>query len=330
MRKVLNAVLASGCVLMSGQVMAQNGSVWADTKVVTIIVPYPPGTEPDILARDLSQKLAAKTAMNVIVDNKPGANTIIGTSQLIRSKADGSTLLMVDSAALAANALLYKDIPYDWKKDLKVVAEIARIDLFLSVGNQFKDKDFAQFVEYAKANPGKVNVGTGGYGHINHLGMAMLAKELGINFTYVPYKGVSPAINGTIAGEVGAVMTGALAINSHMKAGLIKPLVGSGSARNKLLADVPVAAEVNVSGMAIPSTVFSLVASAKMDDKLVNDINQTVRQELRDPAFVKQYEDRGVELRDTTPAQGQQYIADLQASFEKIMEDIGVSDQAAK
>lgn len=323
MSKAARLVMVSGLVMMSGQVQVlASEESWVDTKVVTIIVPYPPGTEPDILARDLGQRLAAKTSKNVVVDNKPGANTIIGTSQLARSKADGSTLLMVDSAALASNPFLYKDIPYDWSKDLKVVAEVARIDLFLSVGQQFKGKDFADFVDYARANPGKINVGTGGYGHINHLGMAMLAKELGITFTYVPYKGVSPAINGTISGEVDAVMSGALAISSHVKAGLLKPLVAGGESRSGILDNVPVASEMKFSGTAIPSTVFSLVGPGKMDDKLVAKINHAVRDELREPEFKKLYESRGVELLDTTPEQGKQYITNLQASLKEIISDI--------
>ena len=318
----------STCTFIAMNIANAEIKKWPRSNLVNIVVPYPPGTEPDILARDLGQRLNKITGANFVIENKPGANTIIGTSHVVRSKGDGNTLLMIDSAALASNPLLYKDVPYDWKKDLKIAAEVGKVQLVVGASKRFEaHKDFTSLIKYAQKNPGKVNVGTGGRGHINHLGMAMLAKAANLELTYVPYKGVSPAVNALLSGEVDVVMAGALALGPNVKSGNITALVTGGEKRNQFLPQVPTVKELGYPLSAIPSTVFTLVAPGKTEDQLVESINRTINQVTEDAGFRRQYESRGMELLNTSPAHAKKYVSNLQDNFQTIISDLGLKQE---
>lgn len=291
---------------------------------VRIVVPYPPGTEPDVLARDLGNALSAQTGKTFIVENKPGANSIIGTEAVAKADGDGGTLLMVDRLAVVTNPQLYSKLPYQWEKDLKPVSDLAGVKLFLGVREGLPVKNFKEFIQYAKDHPKKINVGTGGNGHVNHIGMEMLAQAHGLSFTYIPYKGVGPAVMGLLSGDVDVVLAGGLALESHIKAGKVKALVVGASQRQSFMPDVPTLVEAGGKEGTIPSTVFALLAPSKVPDAVVQQISSAVSKVMDTPHVRGTYAVRGVTISTTQPDQTMNLMKAEAAKYENIIRKAGI------
>ena len=308
------AALGAGCAF---------AQAWPPA-TVRIVVPYPPGTEPDVLARDLGNALARQTGKVFVVDNKPGANSIIGTEVVAKSEGDGATLLMVDRLAIVTNPQLYSKMPYKWEETLKPVSDLAGVHLFLGVREGLPVKTFAEFIAYARANPKKVNVGTGGNGHVTHIGMEMLAQAHGVSFTYVPYKGVAPGIAGLVGGEVDAMMSGGLVMQPHARSGKVKALVLGHTARANFLPDVPTLAEAGGKAGSIPSTVFALFTSAKVPDAVLAQMNRAVVTAMSSPELRANYAARGLEVGTTRPEETLALMKREAAAYEKIIRDAGI------
>ena len=303
--------------LSAGTVFAQS---WPPA-TVRIVVPYPPGTEPDVLARDLGNALSRQTGKTFVVDNKPGANSIVGTDAVVKAESDGSTLLMVDRLAVVTNPQLYSKLPYQWETALKPVSDLGGVNLFLGVRDGLPVKNLMEFIQYAKANPKKINVGTGGNGHVNHIGMEMLAQAHGLTFTYVPYKGVGPAVLGLLTGEVDVVMAGGLALQPHMKSGKVKGLVVGDSKRASFLPEIPTVVEAGGKEGSIPSTVFALFAPAKVSDAVVNQISEAVAKAMDNALVRGTYAVRGVDIVTTKPEQTFSLMKKEAIKYEKIIRD---------
>ncbi|PND35133.1 ABC transporter substrate-binding protein [Achromobacter pulmonis] len=320
-RCCLQAVLWASLALTSAGPAAAQG--WpSDT--VKIVVPYPPGTEPDVLARDLGNRLFKQSGQTVIVENRPGANAIIGSDYVARAAADGNTLLMIDRLALETNPFLYAKVPYRWQEDFKPVTDLGQVQLYVAVSDAFPAKTYREFIDYARANPQRINVGTGGQGHVNHLGMAMLARAEGVQFTYVPFKGVAPAMTAVMAGDVDSVMAGGLAVAEQYKAGKIRVLVAGSPQRAAMMPDVPTLEEAGGKPGSIPSTVFSLFVPGKTPDALVARINQVVTAVTAEPDFRKTYEARGLQVLGSTPQATLEAMKAEAARYQALIEAAGI------
>jgi len=291
---------------------------------VRIVVPYPPGTEPDVLARDLGNFLSKQTGKAFVVENRPGANSIIGTEVVSKGDADGSTLLMVDRLAVVTNPVLYAKLPYQWESDLKPVSDLAGVSLFIGVREDLPVKNFAEFLQYAKSTPGGVNVGTGGNGHVNHIGMEMLKQAHGLNFSYVPYRGVSPAVLGLLSGEVGVVMAGGMVMQAHAKTGKVRLLVMGDTQRAMYLPDVPTLAEAGGKAGSIPSTVFALFAPSKVPDAIVSEISQAVAKAMNSQQVKANYAVRGMDVATTSPQQTLTLMKQDSVRYGKIIREAGI------
>lgn len=313
------------CVLLfsAGAVLAQS---WPPA-TVHIVVPYPPGTEPDVLARDLGNELATQTGRSFVVENKPGANSMVGTGAVIRAGADGSTLLMVDRLAVVTNPKLYLNMPYAWERDLKPVSDLAGVNLFVGVRAGLPIKTFGDLVAYAKANPKKLNVGTGGIGHVNHIGMEMLSQAHGLSFSYVPYRGLSPAIMGLLTEEVDVVMGGGLPFVPHVETGKVRLLAVGADKRAGFLPDVPTITEAGGQGDSIPATVFALFAPGSVPDAVVAQINAAVVKAMDNPQIRESFAARGLAVSTSRP---EVMLATMKADtlrYEKIIRDAGIKAQ---
>lgn len=308
-------IAALGCVAAMGGAPAN--AQWPAGQV-RIVVPYPPGTEPDVMARDIGQRLSHNGNV-VVIENRPGANGMIGTAAVAKAAADGHTLLMIDRLALVTNPMLYSTLPYDPKTDIKPVAEVGKINLLVAVRQNFPGATYKDFVAYSKTAPGKTNVGTGGNGHVNHLGMEMLAQSENIQFSYVPYKGVAPAINALLAGEVDAVMAGGLVMSQHAGGGRIKVLAVGDTTRSAFLPEVPTLGEAGGKPGAIPSTVFMLAAPGKTPASVLDQANAAINKVLADPELQGSYRKRGVELLNSTPASSQDGIQRETVVYDALM-----------
>ncbi len=323
MKILPSVILATGLFACAAAAVQAQAPAWP-ASTVRIIVPYPPGTEPDVLARDLGNELGKQTGKTFVVENKPGANSILGTDVVAKADGDGGTMLMVDRLAIVTNPQLYKQMPYRWEESLRPVSDLAGVNLFLSVREDFPARTYAEFIQYAKANPGKINVGTGGNGHVNHIAAAMIAQAQGVQFTYVPYKGVGPAVAGLLSREIDATLSGGLVVQGHAKTGKLRVLAVGDNKRASFLPDVPTIVEAGGVEGSIPSTVFALIAPARTPDALVNHISQSVAKAIADPALMAKYNGRGLNVAPTRPADTLALMKKDAAQYEKVIREAGI------
>jgi len=290
---------------------------------VRIVVPYPPGAEPDVIARDIANQLSRISGKPVVVDNKPGANSIIGTDVVAKGDGDGSLLLMVDRLAVVTNPMLYTRLPYNWEQHLKPVTDMGRVNLFLAASPGLPVKSLRELVAYAKANPKAVNAGIAGNGHVNHIGMEMLAQSEGVSFTYVPYKGMAPNITGFLGDEVGVMMAGGLVMQQMSKTKPIKILAIGDDKRAAYLPDVPSIVEAGGKSGSIPSTVFSFFAPGKTPDAVVQQMNRAIAN-VTTAEFKKTYGERGVVIATNTPEEMLSNMKREGVKYEKIIRDLNI------
>lgn len=319
-------MLKARCFLLCAALLGAGAAVaqsWPPESV-RIIVPYPPGSEPDVISRELGTTLGQQTGKTFIVDNRPGANSIIGTTELVNAGGDGNVLMVVDRLAVVTNPALYSKLPYKWEDALKPVSDLSRVDLFIAVRDGFPAKNYAELLKYAKDHPGKVNVGTGGIGHVNHIGMAMVAQAHGLNFTYVPYKGVVPALQAVLTGEVDVVMAGGFVLKPQHEAKRIRVLVTGAEKRSAVLPDVPTPAEAGGVAGSIPSTVFAMFAPAKVPDAVVSQVNAAVLKAVGEPATKASFASRGMDVAPTAPRQTLELMKKESASYDRTIRGAGI------
>lgn len=285
---------------------------------VTIVVPYPPGSAPDFLARLIAHKIAGPLGRTVIVDNRPGANAIIGSDFVSKAKPDGTTLLLVDRMTVVANPLLYAKMPYD-AKALQGVSDIARVNLALSVGANAPYQNWAEFIAYAKANPEKVSIGSGGPGSVHHLSLELLRKATGAQFVHVPYKGITPAVQDALSGLLSGVISGPEVIRPHVAAGKLKVLAVGGDQRSALFPQTPTMRELGITTPVLLPTTFTLFAPPSTPDAAMAPFSAALRKVLQQPDVVAQLAELGV---SPTPSSPQEIKAGLAALSTQITEVI--------
>jgi tripartite-type tricarboxylate transporter receptor subunit TctC len=248
---------------------------------IKLVVPYPPGTGPDIMARLLTEKLAKELPASYVVDNKPGVNGSLGTEAVVRGPADGYSFLLVDRLTVSVNPLLYK-LSYDPRKDLVPVSNVADVSLYLVVSSALPVTDFRSFVGYLKANPGKVAFGSGGVGSIMHLNMVLLQDGTGTAMLHVPYKAFAEVIPAMLSGDVAASSGGVEALQQHVAAGKLKLLAVGAPARTENEPGVPTIREAAGDDLLI-STSYALLARSGTPADVLARMNAALRKVLADP-----------------------------------------------
>jgi len=208
-----------------------------------LIIGYAPGGSTDIVGRIIAAKLAESLGKPVIVDNKPGASGAIGSAELVRAAPDGYTLIVHIVTTAVIGPLLQKDLPFNAAKDFQPVAMIAKLPNVMIVNKDVPAKNLREFINWAKANPGKVNYGTGGYGSVQHLSGELMNKMAGIDMVHVPYKGAAPAIQDLMAGNISAVFDNITGTIGPIRAGSVRALGVTTEQRVSVLPDVPTIAE---------------------------------------------------------------------------------------
>jgi tripartite-type tricarboxylate transporter receptor subunit TctC len=206
---------------------------------VTIIVPFTPAGSTDILARMAALAWEQRFGKSFVVDNRPGAGQQIGVNAVAKAAPDGYTLLMATSSAMAVNPTLYKKIAYDPVKDFQPIAMMAHLPFILVVNNDLPVKSLAEFIAYAKANPGKLSYGSGGVGASHHLYGELFKSLTGIQMTHVPYKGTVPALNDVIAGHIQVLFSDAPPALPQIKGGKVRALGVTTAKRIATAPDIP-------------------------------------------------------------------------------------------
>jgi tripartite-type tricarboxylate transporter receptor subunit TctC len=242
-------------ILVVAAALTINSFTMAQTypnKPVTLVVPFAPGGTVDLMARLIAERLTVHLKQPVIVDNRAGAGGVIGTGYVARASADGYTLLM-GTQGQVMQPLLYKKLNFDSNKDLQTVATFASVPNVLAVSLNTPAKSMSEFVAYAKAHPGALNMGSSGIGSINHLVGAIFEDRANVKLTHVPYKGAAPATADLQSGQINALFVNLPNVYPLVKAGKIKLLGVAAEKRYAAIPDVPTFSEGGVKGVVLDS-----------------------------------------------------------------------------
>ncbi|MEO8297254.1 MAG: tripartite tricarboxylate transporter substrate binding protein [Burkholderiales bacterium] len=317
-RTLVRAALASLAFLScTGPGWAQSAD-WP-SRPVRIVVPYPPGTGPDIMARLVTDKLAKELPTTFVVENKPGVNGSIGSELVARAPADGYTFLLVDRLTVSVNPLLYK-LNYDPRKDLAPISNIADVSLYLVVSSALPVTDYRSFIGYVKSNPGKVAFGSGGVGSIMHLNMVLLQDGTGTSMLHVPYKAFAEVIPAMLSGEIGASSGGVEALQAHVAAGKMKLLAVGSPTRTEAEPGVPTIREVAGDDL-LMSTSYVLLGRTGTPPEIVAKLGAALKRALNDPEIRSSATKRGLKAYATTPEELEKVISSDSARVGKLIRD---------
>jgi len=283
MRNIAFMVLIGFCSLSSPAFAAED----YPSRPIHLVVPYPAGGTADVMARALGQGLTASLGQPVVVDSRPGADTIIGAETVAHSAPDGYTLLFATDSTLATNSLLHKQLPYDEQKDFAPITEVGEQNFVLVVSPSVPATTLEEFIALAKARPGTLNYGSFGRGSQPHLAMELFAHLAGISLVHVPSKGVSGLLNDLMSGTVQAGFVGVSGANL-INDGKVRGLAVDGISRSPLFSQVPTFAEKGYPQMYARAW-WGIVATTGTPQAILDKLNIELNRMLNDPQFQQKY-----------------------------------------
>lgn len=295
------AVLLSAGVTTTVQAQAQ----WP-SKPIRFVVPYPPGGPLDTIARVLAEQVKVSLGQPVVVENKPGAGGNIGVDLIAKAQPDGYTLVMGAVATHAINPWLFSKIPYDAVKDFAPVALVASVPNVLVVNKEFADKNnirtMADLVAYAKANPGKLNYGSGGSGSAGHLAGELLGARAQVKIVHIPYQGAAPAKLALLSGQSDFMFDNLASAAPLIKEGKVVALAVTTTARSAMLPDVPTVEQAGIKPFDI-GTWFGVFATAGTPAPVLTKLHTAYAQALADPEIAKRLAEMGSNAKPLSSAQ---------------------------
>ena len=291
------------------------------TRPVKWVVGYPPGGATDIIARLIGQRLSERLGQQFIIENKPGAGNNIATESVVNAEPDGYTVLLINPANFI-NATLYTNLKFNVVRDIAPIAAFNRVPNVLTVNNDVPAKTVAEFIAYVKANPGKVNMASSGNGTSVHLSGEMFMMMTGTKMQHVPYRGAAPAITDLLGGQVQLIFDNMPSILQHIRAGSLRALGVTTTARSALLPDVQTVAET-VPGYEA-SALFGMGAPKKTPPEIIEKLNKEINAVLAEPATRAKLVDLGGEPLIGTPAAFGKMIAEETDKWEKVVMAAGV------
>lgn len=299
--------------------LAQSG--WP-TKPIRIIVPYPPGGFTDQMARMVQHGLQERLGQTVVIDNKPGANSIIGVDALAKSAPDGYTFAVV-IAAYAANTTLYPKLPYDPRKDLIGVAPMASAPLLAAVPNSAPFSNVTELLAYARAHPGKISFGSSGTGSAAHLTSELLKAVTQTYMVHIPYRGAAPALSDLLGGQIDLLFDGGSALVNAAKAGQLRLIGVTSDKRLPLLPQVPTFIEQGVPGF-VSSSWSAMLAPAGTPPEIVRRMSSELTQVLRSAESRTRLDTMAVFATGGTPQECDAFLAAETVKWGKVIRQAGV------
>jgi tripartite-type tricarboxylate transporter receptor subunit TctC len=291
----LPACLAAIIWLVSGTVGAQTYPV----KPVRMVVPFVPGGNTDIIARIVAPEMSKALGQQLVIENRGGAGSTIGTEVVARAPADGYTLLMV-SAAHVINPAMIKKLPYDSIKDFAPISIVADVPTAFAVHPALPVKNVKEFIALAKAHPGELNYSTAGRGTVGHLSAELLSSMTGIKMVHVAYKGTGQSIIDLVAGHVQLQFSSMPAVINHARAGKLRLLAQTGEKRSAAASDVPTMVESGVKGFVVSSG-FGLLAPAGTPRPVIDRVHGALVKALADPGVRNNLSGQGADPVGNTP-----------------------------
>jgi tripartite-type tricarboxylate transporter receptor subunit TctC len=276
------------------------------SKVVRIVVPYPPGGTVDTVARVIAARLAENLGQQFIVDNRPGANGTIGSASVARSPADGYTLL-VQAPTLVAAPLLMNNVPYDVDKDFTPITQLGAVPLLVTVNPGVPAKNLREFMTAIKAEAKKYVFGTSAVGSPSHLAQEAIKYDGKLDFMIVPYKGTAPALTDAVGGHISAMVDALPSTMPHVKSGKLRAIAVTSAKRIPSLPDVPTVAESGLQGFEMVSW-YGLWGPAKMPTEVVGRIHQETVKALKSEQVAKNLGEQGFMVAGSTPDEFRAYV----------------------
>jgi tripartite-type tricarboxylate transporter receptor subunit TctC len=311
-RHLLRSAVLGGAAALAGPAVGQT----YPSRTIRWVVGYPPGGATDIVARIIGSFLSQDLGQQVIIENRPGAGNNIGTENVVKSPPDGYTLLLVNPAN-AINATLYKKLSFNYLQDTIQVAGVIRVPNVMEVNPAVPAKTVAEFIAYAKANPGKINWATSGNGTSVHLSGELFKMMTGVDLLHVPYRGSAPALTDMLSGRVQVMFDNMPPSLPHIKAGKLRALGVTTAQRSAALPDVPTVGET-VAGYEA-SAFFGVAVPRNTPAAVVERLNRGVNAALKDPKIQSRLADLGGIQIGGSPEDFTRLVTEETAKWEKVI-----------
>lgn len=318
-------ILRSGFLLLAFAAVAayaQEPATGYPAKFVRFIVPYAPGGSSDVLARTLGQKLGEALGQTFVVDNRPGAGSMIGTDIAAKSIPDGYTIILSDMPH-TINPSIHAKVPYDPLRDFSPVTVIGVSPMFLFTHPSLQAQSVKEFIALAKTQPGKIAIASGGTGATTHLMAELLQSNAGIKLTHVPYKGAGPALTDVVAGQVPATFTSMATAAPHAKSGRLRILGVTSARRLPAFPEVPTFEESGVTGMLVEHW-WGVMAPAGVPRPIVAKLRGEIIKALNSADVRERFSALAVEPRTNTPEQFRTLLESDVRRWAKVIRDAGI------
>ncbi len=321
-RLLCNAVRTLALLASATTAATANAAELYPTRPIRLVSPFAAGGGNDMISRAMAQALGRNLGQGVVVDNRPGANTIIGMDLVAKSPADGYTLIMTGST-IAINAALNPRLPYDSLRDFVAVSQIAATPLIVAVHPSLPAASIKELIALARKRPGELNFPSAGVGNVSHLAGELFNVMAGVRLVHVPYKGSAPATTDLLSGRVSVMFNSAFALLPYVKSGRLRALAVTGRARSALLPAVPTVMESGLSGYEA-GTWYGLLAPAATPPAIINRLHaQTVRA-LADEEVRRRLVEEGLDPVGNTPAEFAAYIRAEMTKWAGVIKAAGV------
>jgi len=300
-------------------------AAWTETypsRPVRILVGYAAGGGVDIAARLIGQWLSERLQQQIVVENRTGAATNIATEAVVRSPPDGYTLLLVN-AANAINATYYENLSFNFMRGIAPVAGIGRFPYFMAINPAFPAKNVSEFIAYAKANPRRVNMGSGGAGGPDHVSGELLQLMTGIQMTHVPYRGTAPALNDLLGGQVQMVFCTVPSAIQYIKAGTLRAIAVTSATRLESMPEIPTVGDT-VPGFESAQW-YGVGAPADTPAAIIATLNKEVNAALADPKMKARLDDLGGVPLSMSPDEFGKFLANETEKMGKVIKAAGIS-----
>lgn len=321
----LGTLLIAGLALLLTPALSAHAQNYPN-RPVRVVIPYAAGGSTDILTRILAQKLGARLGQGVVVENRPGANGIIGTDAVAKSPNDGYTLLMVTNGQTISMGLYPTKLPWDLEKDFAPVVNVAAMPNVIVVHPSQPFKTLKDLIDFAKSNPGALSYSHAGIGSPQHMAGELFKLVTKVNIVSVPYKGGGPAVADAVAGQVQMVVAGVPAISQHVASGRLRGLAITSQTRSPLLADIPTVAEFGYPGF---DAIFwiALLAPRGTPEAAVSRINAETNAVLKDADIAKQFAVQGATPAGGTPQELGAYMKADMATWARVIKDANIKPE---